>query len=193
MTPGGKGIPSGDRVTTEKEMAQRRKQEIYNAVTSFGGTPMVFDFPDTKLSELWHNKNQKKLIEAVLATIRKKHFGAIFSFHPSEATPGFDHPDHNITGLIAQLVGDYSNVSHFYPHLPVYQTERPNLFYWTSAMYMANRVLELTEEDRMSRKIYRDTYYQTQFSGDVKEQIIFDRITWEESMNQHVERYFQVR
>lgn len=173
-------------------MALKRKKEFYDATRSFGGTSIIFDFPDTKLSELW-TKKQKKLIEPVLEIIRKKHFGAIFSFHPFETTFGFDHPDHNITGLIASHVGTFSNVSHSYAHLPVYREERPNLFYWTSALYMANRVLKLTEEDRKKRNEYLKINYSSQFSSDGKWHTIFDRITWEESLKKHVERWFQVR
>jgi LmbE family N-acetylglucosaminyl deacetylase len=183
------GIPQARTDLNPEKMATIRKNEAENMALALGFTLTTLHFPDMKLPFI----PMEVLIKHTLPIIRELNTKAIFSFHPYETTRSFDHPDHNIAGLVARHVAAASDVSHFYPHSPAMR-ERPQLHLWTTEPSLANRRLRLTKKIRDKRSQHLIQHYPSQFqkSERLNWQPIFERIT-RENTKQHSELYKQVR
>ena len=196
LTAGELGIPQNSPVTPI-QMGEIRFQEATHAARVLNAQLLMLSFPDLHLPYI----PIQTLVESVLPVVREHKFDAIFSFHPHEITPFFDHPDHNQVGLLAQAVGAASDVAHFMPeHPPLVQ--RPGLYLWTTQKVLANRELKLRKNCRKNRDFYLQTSYPSQFSREkyAEWRGIFEVITRKKAKKkrknkdaQHAEYYLQVR
>lgn len=183
------GIPQSRSDLTPEKMAKIRTKEAENMALALGFTLSTLNFPDMKLPFI----PMEVLIRHTLPIIRELNTRAIFSFHPYETTASFDHPDHNIAGLIARHVAAASDVSHFYPHSPAMR-ERPQLHLWTTESSLANRRLRLTKKIRDLRAEHVLQHYPSQFQAAdrLNWQPIFEQMTKSKN-NQYYELYKKVR
>lgn len=170
-----------DSVLTPSEMRTIRTTEAENAMRSLQASLIVLSFPDMHLPFV----PIQQIVESVLPIVREHAIDAIFSFWPYETTKEFDHPDHNVTGLVAKHVGAAADVKDFMPQYSSL-TKRPRLFLWTSDAYRADYTFHLTESQIFSRAEYLLKYYPSQFSDK-------NRSVWESYLNTIQECYFQVR
>lgn len=183
------GIPQSRVDLTPEKMAQIRTKEAENMALALGLTVTTLNFPDMKLPFI----PMEVLIKHTLPIIRELNTKAIFSFHPYETTASFDHPDHNIAGLVARHIAAASDVTHFYPHSPAIR-ERPQLHLWTTEQSLANRRLRLTKKIRDQRAKHLLQHYPSQFQAadQLNWQPIFEQMTKGKN-NQHYELYKKVR
>lgn len=186
-------------------MGELRREEARRALESLGATLTVLSFPDLNLPFV----PLQEIVTAVLNVVQEKQPDALFSFHPHEITPEFDHRDHNIAGTVARQVGAAADVDYFSPGArvaprekqPGVLKERPELYLWTSQNQVTHtgfRTLDLSEEVREKRNEYLIKHYPSQFRDSEKQEWIpiFDSITQEKSGEEiirHQERYLRVR
>lgn len=158
-----------------EEMGRLRHSEFLSLTGALGIKAEKKDFPDTELSAPQILEQAKKV---VLGFVRENKFGVIFSFHPNEVTPEFDHPDHNAAGEIARYAGAFSAVKNKITDTPPV-SKRPELYLWTSNPELATHHILLTRNLEQSRKKHLADYYPSQFTGNAmgKWGVIFDGIT----------------
>lgn len=175
---------------TPEQLKQVRRVEFSNAARSLPITPDIHDLGDLQLSF----QPFENLVLEVLKVVRRQHFAALFSFHPHEVTPRFDHPDHHLSGEITQFVGATADVTHFHPEIPAME-RRPELYLWTTITHLASQHLLLTVEQRQRRDQYLIDHYSSQFTLDQKDQWapIFDQITYDKASGEHQEKWLRVR
>lgn len=175
---------------TPEQLKQVRRVEFSNAARSLPITPDIHDLGDLQLSF----QPFEQLVVEMLKVIRSHQFAALFSFHPSEITPRFDHPDHLMAGKLTQFVGATADVHHFHPEFPATH-QRPELYLWASVDHLASHHLLLTVEHRQRRDQYLVDHYPSQFILDQKDQWapIFDQITYDKASGEHQEKWLRVR
>lgn len=168
------GIPSEQPHITPEIMGATREKEAVAMANALGISLTILKFPDMGLPFI----SLEVLIHHTLPIIRELHTKALFSFHPYEMTPYFDHPDHNIAGQVAKHIGAAADVKHFMPDGQVV-SNRPDLYFWTSKSKNANRYIPLSARLRLLRDQHLATYHQSQFK--LKDRPvwrpIFDQIT----------------
>jgi len=142
----------------------------------------------------------RNLAMPLLNLLRQKDFAAIFSFHPYEITPNFDHPDHNIAGEAARFAAAGQDVENLKtgPYIASSDSygateSRPELYLWTTDKSKATHKQKLTKKSRKKRNKYLQKQYPSQFPRQSKKRWgrIFDKIT--ENGKSHSEFYQQVR
>jgi LmbE family N-acetylglucosaminyl deacetylase len=170
-------------------MKKIRQEEFTHAMDYWGASSHILSHGDLMLSE---EPIGPQTLD-VLNIVRNKQFGALFSFHPYELTPLFDHPDHNRAGEITKRVASVSDVVYYHPEIPALPY-RPSLYFWTTDKTQATHMLPLSGETRKRREEYLFTYYPSQFPEHTKDQWgpIFDRISMQENKS-HQELYMQIR
>ncbi len=189
LTLGELGIPKDERGITPQTMRDVRFGEFDRATNALGVSREIMPFADLYMSE----GAIGPLIPPVLSVVREKKFGVIFSFHPQEITPEFDHPDHQTAGMIARTVGAASDVLHYHPECGEME-HRPSLYLWTTDGTKATHSITLSDETRRNRNTYLSGYYPSQFPlGTQPEwERVFDRITGDGNGG-HRELYLKVR
>lgn len=156
------------------EMGKIREKEFYSSTKARGLQSHKRLFPDTGLSRPDILEQAK---HEALEFVRENKFGVIFSFHPFEITPEFDHPDHNAAGEIARYVSAVSAARNLHTDaLPL--ESRSSLYLWTSNPEFATHRILFTPKMEKDRKIHLAKYYQSQFPGDSMNRwgVIFDGI-----------------
>lgn len=153
-------------------MKKIRKQEVSEAGSAINAKVKTYDFGDTKLLF----KTDKEVYRAVLSYVRKKEFGAIFSFDPREITYEFDHPDHTVAGTIARSVSSFADVKWHRTQSSAMQT-RPDLFLWTTDASRATHRILLPRDSRERRNQHL-LIHVSQFHGEnqAEWENIFDTI-----------------
>lgn len=175
---------------TPTTMRDIRAKEFENAAHHLGVQTHTLGFPDLGLSFL----PRETLVRQTLTAVRQKKFDVLFSFHPAEITPMFDHPDHVLVGDITRFVGAAADVAHFMPDVPA-MDERPSLYLWTTDTNQATHQLPMSDKTREKRTEYLATWYPSQFSWETKTAWsgIFDHITDPSGTGNHGELYRRVR
>lgn len=192
LTLGELGIPQESEITPE-EMAKIRLEEAGKALKNFNAHITMLSFPDLQLPFI----PIEELVRAVLPIIRQTQTDAIFSFHPTETTPEFDHPDHNITGLVAKYVGAAADVENLMPEFKALE-KRPELYLWTTNTSQSNTKIKLRKKIRKQRNRYLIENYPSQFSAqsEVLWKKKFNAITRKKNYSKkkkHLEQYIRVR
>lgn len=190
MSYGEMGIPAGFPDITPAEMGFIRKAEFENAMADLGLPHEVIGLPDLGMSLL----PLAQVVDGVIKVIRYRRFDTVLTFHPHEVTWQFDHLDHNTVGQAVKIAAGAADVRNFFPQYPAL-SRRPHLYYWTTNMELATHYLPLSERMRQNRNRYLLENHASQFPREKLPEwgVIFDRITYEESLGQHVERYVEVR
>lgn len=188
LTMGEVGIPSHWSTVTPIEMKNIRREEFLHSLQSIGAMGISLDYPDLHVSLT----PIEPVVQTTLKTVRDNKFGVLFSFHPNEVTPLFDHPDHNTAGVITKIVAAAADVKHFYPEYPAMQ-KRPELYVWTTDTHTATHKLPLPKAARERRNTHLVTHYPSQFSRENQSEwtVIFDRIT--HGNHKHRELYLKIR
>lgn len=188
LTLGEVGIPSEWPSVTPEQMKQIRRNEFTHSMEALGTSGIALDHGDLRMSLA----PPEPAVKDVLKIVREQQFGVLFSFHPYEVTPVFDHPDHNTAGIVTKLVAAAADVRHFYPEYPA-MSERPELFFWTSDTKTATQKLPLPAGARKRRNQHLIEQYPSQFAAAEKREwtTIFDRIT--NGKHKHRELYVNVR
>lgn len=173
LTAGELGI-SQDSTIQPMEMAIIRRDEAVQAAEFLSASVTILSFPDLRLPFV----PMEELVASVLPIIRTKSVDAVFSFDPYETTYLFDHPDHNIAGLVAKHVGAAADVRHFMPESEAL-AKRPELYLWTSDSNKATHVVSLDSERTARRNEYLIQHYPSQFQRENQAdwEIIFDEIS----------------
>lgn len=187
LTAGELGTPKNSQIQPD-EMAQIREAEARSALQFLNASMTLLSFPDLQLPFVPF----EELVAAVLPIIRELKTDALFSFHPYETTQEFDHPDHNVAGMVAKYVAASADVEHLLPEKPALE-KRPELYLWTTDSRMANSTLQLKKKTRKNRNQYLEQQYPSQFSASNSNQWsdIFDKIT--RKKKKHTEQYYRVR
>ena len=181
-----------------KQVAQVRQTEFNQAMGSIGANHESMGFADLALSTL----NFRIMAMPMLDLLRSKDFAALFTFHPYEITPDFDHPDHNITGQVARFAASAQDVRKLqtgpFISSPVSHqaTEnRPELYFWTTDKNVATHKIGLSKKVRQNRDNYLTDHYPSQFPRKSQSRWgkIFDRITYKGLLQGHQEYYQRVR
>ncbi|MCC6711229.1 MAG: PIG-L family deacetylase [Candidatus Pacebacteria bacterium] len=180
LTAGELGIPQKS-VITPMEMANIRKLEAQNAVKFLKASLTILSFPDLHLPFI----PIEDLVKAVMPIIRRKKTDAIFSFDPYETTTKFDHPDHNIAGVVAKYVGAAADVKNFMPEHKVLK-QRPELYLWSSKQKPKNIMVKQTKKLKEQRSQYLLTHYPSQFRKT-------EQKDWEKIFSKISENYEKVR
>jgi LmbE family N-acetylglucosaminyl deacetylase len=198
MTLGELGSIDGKPDLLPEAVKELRLAEFQQAMGSLGANYENMGYEDFGLSMLPF----KDIAVPLMNILRKNDFGAVFSFHPYEITPIFDHPDHNMAGLATRFAAAGQDVNNFEVGKydvdnDVYQaTEgRPELYFWTTDSNQANKKIKLTKESRNNRNNYLINNYGSQFPSKSKTRWgkIFDKITDKGLFKGHQEYYQQVR
>jgi LmbE family N-acetylglucosaminyl deacetylase len=170
-------------------MKDIRREEFIHAMDYWSASYHILPYGDLMLSE---EPIGPQTLD-VLNIVRDKQFGSLFSFHPYEMTPIFDHPDHNRAGEITKRVASVSDVDYYHPEIPALDF-RPSLFFWTTDKSKVTHVVPLSEKTRQRREEYLFEYYPSQFSKKTRNQWgpIFDRISLQEN-GSHQEFYTKIR
>ncbi len=157
------------------EMGKLRENEFYSSNNARGLQGYMMKFPDTGLNRADIMEQAKN---ETLEFVRENNFGAIFSFHPFEITPEFDHLDHNAAGEIARYVGAFSAVKNLHTKSAPLEN-RPSLYLWTSNPGFATHHILFSPEIEADRKMHLANYYPSQFPKDSMSRwgVIFDGIS----------------
>lgn len=200
MTLGELGTGSISNPTPER-VKEIRRQEFLNAMESLGVTCHILEFPDLYLGLL----PKDILIPALLELIRKIRPGIVISFHPTEYTVNFDHPDHRVTGELATFVAAASDVSNFHPlssesaadhtTLEPAMSWRPELYLFGTNPGLATHSVSLTPAMDEARVDYLVKHHPSQFSPHFQDwQHYFDRMTCpSETIDIRLETYTRIR
>lgn len=180
LTAGELGIPH-DSNLQPIEMAIIRQEEAAHAAEYLQATLTLLSFPDLQLPYV----PIQELISAVLPIVRNTQTDALFSFDPYETTYMFDHPDHNVAGLVAKHVGAAADVTHFMPESSAL-SRRPELYLWTSDQNKATHQVSITEEMAERRDAFLIDHYPSQFQASKKNE-------WVEVFDAVKEGYIRVR
>lgn len=187
MTLGELGSVDGKENLSPSDVAQVREQEFVGAMTSLGFSHKIFDLNDYSLSVL----PLENLAIPLINILRQKDLAAVFSFHPFEITPGFDHPDHNAAGIATRFAAsalDIKNLSVGVDEsedevvtqqgLSTATSERPELYFWTTNKNQATHQLKMSEKSQKSRRRYLKKNYPSQFPKRQEKRwgTIFDRL-----------------
>lgn len=162
-------------------MAEIRKSEASKAAAFLKASLTILSFPDLHLPFI----PIENLIKAVLPIIRAKKTDAIFSFHPHETTKSFDHPDHNVAGLVSKYVGAAADVKHFMPEVKSLKA-RPELYLWSSKKNQNHLVVHQSRKIKQQRNQYLIDNYPSQFKK-------IDQKKWQKIFDQLSETYERVR
>lgn len=162
-------------------MAKIRKAEAQRAANFLHASLTILSFPDLHLPFVPF----ESLVAAVLPLIRHLGTDALFSFDPYETTQSFDHPDHNVAGLVAKHVGAAADVKHFLPSSPALN-RRPELYLWTSDSSKATVAPTITSKIKEKRNKYLIDHYPSQFQAAKKGE-------WTEIFSGIAEGYVKVR
>ncbi len=157
LTAGELGIPQKSALKP-KEMAIIRNIEAQNATSFLKASLTMLSFPDLHLPFI----PIEDLVTDVMPIIRRKKTDAIFSFDPYETTHKFDHPDHNVAGIVAKYVGAATDVKNFMPEYQVLK-KRPELYLWSSKQKPKNIIVKQTKKLKEKRIDYLLTHYPSQF------------------------------
>lgn len=163
------------------EMALIRRQEVESAARFLQASLTILSFPDLHLPFV----PLETLVQTVLPIIREIKSDALFAFHPHETTKSFDHPDHNVTGLVAKHVGAAADVRHFMPESQAL-SQRPELYLWTSVKNEQTLVMEKGAEVKEKRNEYIIKHYSSQFQVEKKNE-------WVQIFDSLDEAYLRVR
>jgi LmbE family N-acetylglucosaminyl deacetylase len=163
------------------EMAAIRRREAEAAAAFLRASLTILSFPDLHLPFV----PIENLVRAVLPIIREVQSDALFAFHPHETTRNFDHPDHNVTGLVAKHVGAAADVKHFVPSSRAMR-QRPELYLWTSVKNEQTLVMKKDAAVRERRNDYLIKHYPSQFQVDQKNE-------WVQIFDSLDEAYLRVR
>lgn len=198
MTLGELGSIDGKPDLSSNSVKEVRLAEFQQAMDSLGANYENMGYEDFGLSTLPFSD----IAIPLMNVLRKNDFGAVFSFHPYEITPVFDHPDHNMTGLATRFaaagqdvnnfeVGKYISDADVYPATD----NRPELYLWTTDSTQANKKIKLTKKSLNNRNDYLINNYGSQFPRKSKSRWgkIFDKITHKGLFKGHQEYYQQVR
>ncbi len=90
-------------------------REFRRAMAWWGFEYKIFSFPDRELAYF----PLKTMATDISNYVEEVGVTTLMSFSPQELTFGFDHPDHNVTGAVTQLVSTG-------------MTGDRGLWYWTS-------------------------------------------------------------
>lgn len=164
-----------------------REQEFVEAMTNLGFSHEIFDFNDYSLSIL----PLENLAIPLINLLRQKDMAAIFSFHPFEIAPGFDHPDHNAVGVATRFAASALDIKNLSIEVNVSEnevvaqqkltkatSERPELYFWTTNKNQATHQLKMSEKSQKSRRRYLKKNYPSQFPKRQEKRwgTIFDRL-----------------
>lgn len=180
LTLGELGIGQ-DSQLVPAEMATIRRQEAEAASRALRASLTILSFPDLHLPFI----PLETLVRTVLPIIREEQSDALFAFHPHETTKNFDHPDHNVTGVVAKHVGAAADVKHFMPESRAL-SQRPELYLWTSVKNGQAIVMEPKAEVKDRRNEYLIRHYPSQFQVEKKNQ-------WVQIFDSLDEAYVRVR
>lgn len=180
LTAGELGI-SKESTIQPAEMAIIRHEEALYAAEYLNATLTLLSFPDLQLPFV----PIQDLIAAVLPIIRNMHADAVFSFDPYETTHKFDHPDHNVAGLVAKHVGAAADVKHFMPESTALG-QRPELYLWTSDQNKVTHQAATTPQMAERREEFLVARYPSQFQESKKGE-------WIEVFDAIKEGYIKVR
>lgn len=162
------------------EVAEVRRQEFTQAMTSLGIAYEIFEFGDFSLSTMPF----RNLALPLLNFLREKDLAAVFTFHPYEITPNFDHPDHNVAGEATRFAASGQDVKNLkVGPLPNGKAEaasttgRPELYFWTTDEAKATHQLKLGKKSSKRRQKYLSENYPSQFPRQTQKRwgTIFDR------------------
>ncbi len=166
MTLGDLGSVDGQTELNPSEVAEIRKKEFAQAMTSLGIAYEVMGFGDFSLSTMPF----RNIALPLLNLLRAKDLGAIFTFHPYEITPNFDHPDHNLTGEATRFAAAGQDVKNLKTgplsddQVEVSATvDRPELYFWTTNESQSTHQLKIGKKSRQRRRNYLSENYPSQF------------------------------
>ncbi len=174
------GSVSGQPDLNPHEVAEIRRLEFAQAMTSLGIAYEIFEFGDFSLATMPF----RNIALPLLNLLREKDLAAIFTFHPYEITPDFDHPDHNLTGEAARFAATGQNIKHLKvgPQANGKQevqatNSRPELYFWTTNESQATHQIKVGKKSNKRRQKYLSENYPSQFPRQTKKHwgTIFDR------------------
>lgn len=157
MSLGEKGKYKGESRKPE-EMKEIRRREFVTSMDALGAKYVINEYPDGELGE--HRDEIKK---RVLEITRENQFDVLFSFHPHEVTPIFDHPDHRVAGEATLYAGNFADVAGLYDQNVPALNFRPSTYLWTTAEQMATHAARLDNNDRNNMTEHYGTHYPSQF------------------------------
>ncbi len=177
LTLGELGIPQGADITPE-QMKGIRQAEFTKATESRKIMTEILDIGDLQLT----THPFEELLCKLLEVIRRINPAALFTFHPYEVTPAFDHPDHNVSGKLVLHAGAVADVAYKYPEISALHF-RPELYLWTTRKDLATHRINLEKQARYRRNQYLVDYYPSQFSKQTQPEWsqIFDRINTDQA------------
>lgn len=174
------GAPASETLTPSA-VAQIRQVEFERAMVELGADYQILGFGDFALSTMPF----RNLALPLLNVLRSQDLAAVFSFHPFEITPGFDHPDHNLAGEATRFAASGQDITNLkvgplpdgQPAAPV-TTTRPELYFWTTDENKATHRLKLGQKSARRRRDYLSKNYPSQFPSRTKRRwgTIFDRL-----------------
>jgi LmbE family N-acetylglucosaminyl deacetylase len=174
------GSIDGQPDLSPAKVAEVRRQEFTKAMTSLGIAYEVFEFGDFSLSTMPF----RNIALPLLNSLREKDLAAVFTFHPYEITPNFDHPDHNLTGEATRFAASGQDVKNLKvgsladgkTEFPA-TTDRPELYFWTTNEDQATHQLKIGKKSSRRRQKYLSENYPSQFPRQTKKRwgTIFDR------------------
>jgi LmbE family N-acetylglucosaminyl deacetylase len=180
LTAGELGIPQKSALKPI-DMATIRNNEAENAANFLSASLTMLSFPDLHLPFI----PIEELVKTVMPIIREKKTDAIFSFDPYETTHQFDHPDHNVAGIVAKYVSAAADVKDFMQEYQVLE-KRPELYLWSSKKNKKNITIKHTKQLKERRSKYLLTHYPSQFRKD-------EQKDWEKIFSKLNENYEKVR
>lgn len=194
MTLGEQGSIHGmaKHETTAEKVKEIRQKEFTEAIASLGVQLQILSHPDFRLAFV----PTEQLFLSVLHAVRAANPDVIFSFWEKEFTKHFNHVDHNLTGKIAEMVGEATDLPRYpdqneYPNFANAMEHRPEYFAWTTDRRSASHKVKLTKKTRAERNAYLHTYYPSQFPEETKDEWVakFDHITAKNPRKPHAKKH----
>lgn len=145
-------------------MKQIRAAEFTSATGSLGVRTEIRDWGDLQLGL----KPFVNFAIPLLEIIRQGNFAALFSFHPEEITPEFDHIDHSIVGQLVRFAAGAMDVEHFHPEFPATH-DRAELYLWGTGKHRATHTIDISSNALQRRDAYLLKHYPSQFYPETHE------------------------